>query len=168
MKTQTRQCPAVTLCGLTLRTTNQAEMNPKTAKIGPLVHRFITENVAEHIPNRSQPGTLIAAYSDFVDEDRGEYRYWIGELTDTRDRPAHHELDLLSLPAGEYQQFTTETGPLPSIVIAAWQRIWQMQPHEFDGKRRFSVDYEVYDARCQNPEHATVDLFVSVTRPPLG
>ena len=124
MSTALIQRPALTLCGLSIRTNNQQEMHPDTAKIGPLFQRFMQANVAEHIPQRQAPGTLYAAYSDFSQQDQGDYHYWIGELTQATHIENNSELQLLTLPAGPYQRITTATGPLPDIVIQAWQRIW--------------------------------------------
>jgi predicted transcriptional regulator YdeE len=69
----------------------------------------------------------------------------------------------LVIPASSYQKFTV-VGKLPDVVISAWQQIWKMTPLDFEGKRSYKADFEIYDQRANNPNQATVDIFVGIER----
>ena len=55
----------------------------------------------------------------------------------------------------------SEKGPLPQVIPAAWQRIFQL---ESDGKlrRAYRSDFEIYDQRSQDPADAQVDIYLGL------
>ena len=47
-------------------------------------------------------------------------------------------------------------------MIEAWQKIWAMDEQALEGKRRYAVDFEVFDERCVDPTAAEVDISIGI------
>ena len=137
-------------------------MNPAAAKIGSLVSAYFSNGTADAIKYRVASGLTYAAYTDFESNEHGEYTYFIGEAVSSFDHQDMSRFKTLTIPAGAYQKFTTETGKMPNIVIQAWQTIWQMTPAEFEGSRSYLTDFEIYDQRALDPDHAVVDIYIGI------
>lgn len=153
--------PEIKLVGLSVRTNNKDEMNPKTAKIASVWRDFYELNVAEKIPDRTNKGVLISVYTEYMTDENGPYTYFLGEEVNSfEDAPI--ELDRMVIEDATYQRFTTSTGPMPKIVIDAWMRIWNMSPADFGGTRAYVADFEVYDERASDPANAVVDIYIGV------
>ena len=67
------------LAGITARTSNHAEMNPETAQIGATLYKYISNNLAEKIPNRKKPGITYCVYTEYESDHTGPYTYFVGE-----------------------------------------------------------------------------------------
>jgi predicted transcriptional regulator YdeE len=50
-----------------------------------------------------------------------------------------------------------------NVVIDAWQKIWQMTEHDFEGKRTYVADFEVYDGRAANPNKTVVYIYIGIS-----
>lgn len=149
------------LVGITAQTSFSKEINPLASEIGKTVNKYITEQVAQKIPHRKNPGIIFCAYTDYTDEYKGDYTYFIGEeVTAVSELP--EGMSQIEIPAGTYLKLTTDTGAIPLIIINAWQKIWQLFQGNSHGKRVYKVDFEVYDERAKNPQNAIVDLYVGV------
>lgn len=149
------------LVGITVRTNNQQEMTPMTGKIPGLITRYMQEKIAEKIPNRSHPGTLICAYTHYTQGYQGEYTYFVGEEVSNLG-VVPEGLEALIVPAGSYRKFLAGPGPLPMILIQTWQKIWAIFQAGSNPNRNYRVDFEVYDNRAQNPLMAQVDIYIGV------
>jgi predicted transcriptional regulator YdeE len=160
-KTSTTK-PELKLVGLTTRTNNKNEMNPETAKIGAMVGQFFGGNVMGGVSNRNNPGVTFAVYTDYESDEHGDYTYFIGEEVSSFENVSS-ELQQLTIPAASYQKFTTPSGAMPGVVINAWQQIWKMTPDDFEGKRAYQADFEVYDQRAMDPANTSVDIYIGVT-----
>ena len=147
--------------GLWARTNNQNEMDPAKAKIGAIAGRYWGDQLAAMIPHQLHPGVTIAGYTDFENNEHGEYTYFIGAEVDRVDEIPEGFREFI-IPAGTYCQLTTEPGPMPDVVINAWQAIWQMNENDFGGKRRYATEFEVYDERAQDPENSALDILISL------
>ncbi len=153
--------PDIMLIGVTARTNNQNEMNPQTAKIGPLAGRYWGQNLAGSLLNRKTPGVTFSVYTDYASNEHGDYTYFIGEeVTSFDDVPAGFET--LTIPAAAYQKFTTSTGKLPDIIIQAWMHIWQMSKDQLGGQRAYLADFEKYDQRASDPANAAADIYIGL------
>lgn len=153
--------PEIKLIGLKARTNNKNEMDPQTAKIGKLVNSFFSQNIANQILNRKNPGVTLSVYTEYASNEYGDYTYFIGEEVDSFDNiPAG--LHTLTIPLAKYQKFTTSSGKMPEVVISAWQQIWGMSSHDFGGERAYIADFEVYDQRAQDPLNTSLDIFIGI------
>ncbi|MGB6977326.1 MAG: GyrI-like domain-containing protein [Gammaproteobacteria bacterium] len=153
--------PITQLIGLTIRTNNVDESQPETAKIIKLVQHYWQERIAEQIPHRKNPGVTFSAYTDYASNEHGDYTYFIGEeVSSIANIPQGFET--ATIPAGKYQKFTTESGKIPTVVIQAWQQIWQMSNVQLGGHRNYQTDFEVYDQRANNPNDAILDIYIGI------
>lgn len=153
--------PAMLLVGITVRTNNRDEMDPLTAKIGPTVQRYFEGKLADCIQDRLKPGTTICAYTEYESDYTGDYTYFIGEMVSATNLlpPGFKSL---AVPSQRYIKLTTTPGPMPDVCIQAWQAIWQMSFSELGGSRSYQTDFEVYDNRAADFEHAILDIYVGI------
>jgi predicted transcriptional regulator YdeE len=145
-KTETR-LPEIKLIGITARTNNANEVNPSLAKITPTVQKYFHGGLPAKIPHRTKPETTFCVYTDYESDITGDYTYFIGEEVSSFET-IPDGFETLLIPAQVYTKFTTKPGPMPHVVIEAWQKIWQMTAQDFGSPRRFCADFEVYDERA--------------------
>ncbi|ABS78529.1 AraC family transcriptional regulator (plasmid) [Coxiella burnetii] len=162
MQKQKAQLQKLTLVGLTVRTNNKNEMNPETSKIGRLAADYWSNRVANNIQHRSKPGVTYAVYTDFESDEQGDYTYFIGEAVDSLEDQDLEKFKTITIPASNYQKFTTEPGKMPDVVISAWQAIWAMKESDFGGKRKYIADFEVYDERSADPNNTVIDIYIGI------
>lgn len=155
------QLPEIKLAGITVRTNTKAEFDPLTAKISPCVQDYFHKQGAEKIPHRKNPGTTFSAFTEYESDYTGEYTYFIGEeVSSIHDIPKGLKSHII--PPQTYIKFTTEPGPMPNVVINAWQEIWKMSPETLGRKRRYHTDFEIYDERAKDPQRVVLDLYIGL------
>ena len=152
--------PEIKLVGLKIRTNNDAEFNPKTAKIMQTVENY-AQNFATKSPNLTNPGKLYSVYFEYESDHTGEYSYFFGEKVSDFSNVLEG-LDTCIVPAQTYSKFTTAYGAMPNIVINAWQEIWSMNEQDLKGERNYKADLEVYDQRAQDPINTQVDVLIGI------
>jgi predicted transcriptional regulator YdeE len=103
--------------------------------------RFFASNL-EKIPHRLG-NHIIAIYTDYENEDQGEYTAIVG-VPVSRIETISLNCLAVEIPAGYYQTFTT-MGIDEEAVKAAWQRVWAQPKSKLD--RNFLVDFDVYDEK---------------------
>lgn len=153
--------PGIQLIGVQVRTNNQAESHPATAKIGSTLQRYMQDQIAHLILKRKSPGKTFCVYTDYESDMKGDYTYFIGEEVEEFE-PIPEGLAPCVIPAQTYTRFTTEAGIFPAVVIKAWQEIWRMSEHDLGGARGYQADFEVYDERAQNPQEAVLDIYIGL------
>ena len=161
MKKEFANKPDIKLVGLTTRTNNRQEMDPSTAKIATIAGSFWSQNIAALIPHRKKPGTTFAVYTEYDSDEHGDYTYFIGEEVHSFDHIPSN-LQQLTIPAANYQKFSTPSGKMPAVVIEAWQKIWRMSAEEFGAKRAYQADFEVYDERAQDPNNTCLEIYIGI------
>lgn len=147
------------VAGYLVRTNNADEMNGKS-KIGPLWGRFMQENLAAQIPNRTD-AALTVVYSNYAGDEKGDYDYLLGARVTSIDH-LPSGMSWRKVETGPYAVILTDKGAMPGVLQAAWARIWKMTPTELGGKRTFATDYEVYDQRSANPQDAQVEIHIGL------
>jgi len=162
MKNESTHLDDITLIGITARTSNEREMSPETAKIGGMVAAYFGGQLSEKMLNRKTPGVTYAVYTDYESDEHGEYTYFIGEAVESSEGQDTEAFDIITIPAGAYQKFTTAAGKMPNVVIEAWQKIWAMGPADFGAKRSYLADFELYDGRALDPENTEADIFIGI------
>ena len=150
------------LLDMTARTNNKNEMNPQASKIAQLAGMYWEKQIANQFKNRINPGITYSVYTEYESNENGEYTYFIGEEVRSFDDQDLSKFKSLTIPATTYQKFTTESGKIPDIVIAAWQKIWQMKEKDLEGKRKYIADFEIYDQRAIDPNQAIVDIYIGI------
>ena len=151
----------IKLIGITARTSNAAEMNPNTAKIGATLENFFKTGIAAHIKERKNPGTLFAVYTDYENKKNGQYTYFLGEEVNNFDN-VPQQCEILTIPAQTYVKITSEKGPMPTVCIAMWKNIWEMTPSDLGGERSYKADFEIYDERSNDPLNTILDIYIGI------
>jgi len=145
MHKETLQANEIKLIGLKTRTSNNNESYTANEKIFDLVmNQYYGQASGDKIPNRQNPGIVFAAYTEYETDYNGEYTYFIGEEVTSLDT-VPEGFSTLVVPCGNYTKFTTDSGPMPQIIIEAWSQIWQMTANDFGGTRSYKTDFEVYN-----------------------
>jgi predicted transcriptional regulator YdeE len=152
--------PAFSVIGITIRTNNAKEASVDGV-IGKQWQKFFQEGVPEKIPGRVD-NNFYALYSDYASGRDGDYSVTIGaKVADGTAAPTG--LALKTVPAGNYAVVTSDRGPVVKVVVAAWQRVWQMEDkHEFSSPRAYKTDFELYDQRGVDPQNSQVDLYIGL------
>lgn len=162
MKKEKVELNSLNIIGLTARTNNKDEMDPTKSKIGALVSDYWGNQIGNTFKDRVAPGVTYCVYTDYESDENGEYTYLIGEAVKSLDNQDQSKFKSLVIPPSTYQKFTTESGKIPEIVISSWQKIWQMKEEELGGKRAYLADFEVYDQRASDFNHAVMDIYIGI------
>lgn len=161
MKKTLIELPEMTLVGVAARTSNAAEMNPETAKIGATIQKFFGESLQEKILTKKNPERFFSVYHKYASDFRGDYTYFYGqEVTSLHDLST--PLEAVVIPSQIYMKFTSDPGVMPHVVIDMWQKIWEMTPADLGSERAYQADFEIYDGRSLNPQSAVVDIYVGI------
>ena len=123
--------------GISVRTKNSDEMNPETAKIGQLYHKFDQDITV----NYKEGARVYGVYYGYESDETGEFTVLAGS---DRAESEKVPLEQVTIPAGKYLVFSGR-GEMPQVVIDAWGQIWEYfsgsdTPH----KRAFTTDFENY------------------------
>ena len=148
-----------TVAGIAVRTSNATEMVDK-GQIGRCWARLFQENVLAKIPNKVD-SSIVAVYTDYVSDKRGEYTYVLGaRVSSAAELP--EGMVAKKIPAGRYAVFTTEKGPGPKVVPAAWMSIKSLPTSAVGGDRVYRADFEIYDERAADPQNLQADVYVGI------
>jgi predicted transcriptional regulator YdeE len=149
----------ISVIGIQIRTSNARELSGE-GQIGLLWQRFLAENLAAGIPNRSSESFFVV-YSDYASDENGEYDFLLGcPVSSIENIPAG--MTYAAISTGDYAVFTTETGPVVDVLQAAWRHIWNLAPGDLGRRRAFLTDFEVYDHRAANPASAQVEIHIGL------
>jgi predicted transcriptional regulator YdeE len=144
-----------------LRARQQRQGNDERRRHWQTMAEIVQEGVLQQIPNKVD-SNIYAVYSDYASDKNGEYSLTIGaRVPDGSAVPAG--LVLKTVHAGSYAVVTSDQGPVAKVVVAAWQRVWEMEDkHALGGARAYRTDYEFYDQRAANPQDSQVDLYIGL------
>ena len=151
----------IKLIGVTVRTSNADEANPAIAKIGPFVQNYLAQGFADKIPSRTKPYTTYSVFTEYESDHNGYYTYFLGEEVDSFDN-LPEGFSSLVIPAQKYAKFTNGPGPMPSVCVDLWMKIWQMNESDFGGKRSYIADFEIYDERALDRENTVLDIYIGI------
>ncbi|MBX7145987.1 MAG: GyrI-like domain-containing protein [Alphaproteobacteria bacterium] len=145
---------SLTIVGISVRTTNQNGQAMKD--IGELWNRFIKENIKDKITNKIDD-EVYSVYTDYEGDFTKPYTVIIGcKVPHTNNIPNNMQSKII--PNSTYAVFTAK-GKIPEAIIDTWQTIW----HEAI-KRSYTNDFELYDDRSKNMEHAEVDIYIAINQ----
>ncbi|GIP34515.1 GyrI-like domain-containing protein [Paenibacillus sp. J2TS4] len=144
--------------GISARTSNPREASGE-ALIPGLWRRFYEERVADRIPHSLNPGVTYGIYTDYENGASGMYTLMIGCEAGSNE-PVPEGMAACTVPASKYAVFTTERGEISKIVPRLWQEIWEWDRSH--SRRSFTGDFEYYDARCQDPANAQVEIYIAL------
>jgi len=151
------------LIGITARTNNKLESDPSTQKIAPTIQKYFQESLSKKIHNKKAPGVTYCVYTEYESDFNGDYTYFIGEEVTSFDK-VEEGFETLSLQGQNYAKFTNEPGPMPSVCIDMWQKIWSMDKSELGGERSYMTDFEVYDERSADHQNTVLDIYIGINK----
>lgn len=160
MKQRSVNEDSFSIIGIEGRTNNALEMT-KDGIIPKMWARFYTENVLSKIPAKSDQ-SILAFYTDYQSDKTGDYTFVIGAKVKSTDQIPDGMIAKV-IPSARYEVFTTDKGPVGSVVIQAWQLIWGLEDRgQLEGRRAYKADFEVYDQRAQDPQSSQVDIYIGL------
>lgn len=139
--------------GISVRTTN--ENGQMAQDIPALWNKFMTEGIAEKIPNKIS-NDIYCIYTDYEKDHTKPYTTVLGCKVENLSSVPNGMIAKIFTEAS-YTKFTAQGNILQGMVFNEWIKIWGS-----DLNRSFTADFEVYGQKAQNPEDAEVDIFVAV------
>lgn len=159
-KTQTT-LGSIRLFGIQERTNNLSEMNPLSAKILKTVTQYHSGEYGHKIEGRiSHPRRIFCCYTEYESDFMGDYTFFIGEEASAL-ATCPKDMSELLIQHQDYSKFTTNKGPMPLVVINAWQQIWTMSDEHLGGTRNYQTDFEIYNEDF-NPGSASVEIYIGL------
>jgi len=150
--------PQIHVIGVEVRTRNDLEANPVTAKIPGLWRRFFQENLAAEIENRKDANVLFGAYTNYQSDHTGYYSLLIGaEVSKLEMIP--QGMAGITIPATEYLVFPAP-GKIPEAIMTAWGNIWKYFPQDAPCQRAYTTDFELY--RTNHDGQTQGEIYIAV------
>lgn len=139
--------------GVTVNTTNE---NGQSAQdIGALWNKFMSEGIANKIPNKIEE-SVFSIYTNYEGDHTKPYDTILGckvsSLENVPEGMVGQHFD-----GGTYAKFVSKGDLTKGVVFGTWSEIWQKNLD-----RVFTADFELYGERAQNPTDAEVDVLVAI------
>lgn len=138
--------------GISVRTSNAN--GAAATDIPALWNRFRSENIGAKIDNKSG-NEVYSIYTDYEGDHTQPYTTVIGYAVEHLDH-IPEGMRGLTIAGGPYERHHLKGNLLQGLVYNAWVAIWNKEI-----PRAYTADFEVYGAGAQNPEDATVDIFIA-------
>jgi len=169
MTSQIKELPEAIACsGISVRTTNNAEISHDTAKLGRLWQKFY-QNYAGELPEGED---IYGIYHNYESDDlAGAFDVVASwktaseqedQLDSSDSKIAANMSDVVevNIPAGKYLVFSEE-GHMPNTVMNAWESAWEyFNTADCEHTRMFNVDFEHYIGG--NLEYGKVDVYIGI------
>lgn len=168
MTPQIKELTTALACkGISIRTTNIAEISHETAKLGRLWQKFYQDQAGLLIDNAD----IYGIYHNYESDDEiGAFDVVAGwelgsqegesEETGTEATAYNGTKVAVTIPAGKYLLFSEE-GYMPNTVMNAWEKVSEyFNSSSCEHIRSFNVDFERYIDG--NLEYGQVDLYIGV------
>ncbi|WP_394747733.1 GyrI-like domain-containing protein [Spongiimicrobium salis] len=144
---------ALTLVGITVRTTNQ---NQKAMKdIPELWKQFMEEKIGDKVPNKVD-NTMYALYTDYEGDHMQPYTMLLGYQVENLDN-VDEALTVKMVPEANYAKFTAKGDLTKEAVYDAWVNIWNT-----DLNRAYTHDLEIYGEKAVNPTDGEAEILIAI------
>lgn len=141
------------IIGIDLLTSNKN--NKATTEIADLWQRFIIENITEKIPNKVD-NTIYSLYTDYEGDHTQPYRAILGcAVKHLNEIPEGMVGKLFN--GGNYIKTNAKGDLMKGLIVNHWMKIWEM-----DLNRAYTVDFEVFGEKANNPSNAEVDFYIAI------
>lgn len=141
------------LIGIEIRTTN--ENNKAAEAIPKLWQRFMSEDIANKIPNKVSDD-IYSLYTEYESDYTKPYTTVLGCRVNSLEEIPDGMVGK-SFKGGTYLKSTAKGDLMKGVVIEHWKKIWEM-----DLKRLYTADFEIYGAKAHNPSEAEVEFYLAV------
>lgn len=143
-----RHIEKLMVAGLGVRTNNNNEMNPETAKIGQLWDDYQDKNILGKTFNKANKSSMYGVYSDYESDVNGDYTVTVAvEVTKPKNA--------IIIKNQRYLVFSKE-GELPEIVIECWKDVWEYFEKDSEYERAYTIDFEKYS------KENFIEIYVSI------
>jgi predicted transcriptional regulator YdeE len=136
--------------------------SPETAAadIPALWQRFMQDDLANQVPQRSDDPATYAVYCDYQSDYRGPYTLLLGVAV-KHGAPVPDQMRRTRIPSGHYASFHVEGDPAQVI----WQT-WQHINERWDARnqRRYVADFERYAPEALPGGAVKADVVVGLVR----
>lgn len=150
-----KQIEAFNIIGITVRTTNKDGQAAKD--IGALWQKFMSEDILDKIPHKID-NTIYSLYTEYDGDYTQPYTTLLGCKVSNLDTIPKGMVGK-SFNESNYVKFISKGDLTKGAVYESWVKIWKT-----DLNRAYTVDFEVYGKKAQNPENAEVSIFVSILK----
>lgn len=141
------------LIGIGIQTTN--ENNQAAKEIAELWQRFMSEGILAKIPNKVE-NAIYSLYTDYESDHTKSYTAILGcKVKNLNEIP--EGMIGKSFDGGQYIKTTAKGDLTKGLIVNHWSKIWEM---DFD--RAYTVDFEVFGEKAQNPPDAEVEFYVAI------
>ncbi len=149
----TQKIQKFNVIGISVRTTN--ENGQAGQDIPTLWNKFMTEGIAEQIPNKTDH-SIYCIYTEYEKDHTKPYTTILGCKVES----------LETIPSGMmgktfeeaiYTKHIAKGNILQGIVFNEWTKIWNSALD-----RTFTADFEVYGEKAKDTENAEVEIFIAV------
>lgn len=142
------------IIGIAVRTTNENGQGAKD--IGELWGKFMTENIMNAIPNKVD-NTIYSLYTDYESDHTKPYTTVLGcKVENLKTIP--EGMVGKTFEGGNYVKITSKGDLTKGLIANEWMKIWKI-----DLDRVYTVDFETYGEKAQNPTNAEVDILIATT-----
>ena len=139
--------------GITVTTTNE---NGQSAQdIGQLWGKFMSEAMAEKIPNKID-SSILSIYTNYQGDHTQPYDTILGCKVDSLDHIPEGMVGR-SFDGGTYTKFISKGDLTQGAVFNTWKEINAQKLN-----RVFAADFELYGEKAQNPTDAEVEVYVGI------
>lgn len=147
------QIESRTIVGYKVRTKNDREMEPATAKIGELWAKFTTDIA----PNLGTDNVGYGVYTEYETDHTGAFDVLAGSTPYEGSKNAG--LSQVVLAEGDYLVFSG-VGELPQAVINVWsEQIWPyFDKNSCSHERAYTTDFELYKGA------EAVDIYIAIKK----
>jgi len=147
------QIESFNVIGIAVRTTN--ENGQSGQDIGQLWGKFMSEGIAEKIPNKMD-ANVFSIYTNYEKDHTKPYDTILGcKVSSLEEIP--DGMVGQSFEGGTYGKFVSKGDLTKGVVFGTWTEIWEQ-----DLDRVFTADFEIYGEKAQNPTDAEVDVLVAI------
>ena len=139
--------------GISVRTTN--ENGQAGQDIPALWDNFMNNGIIDKIPNKID-NSIYCIYTEYEKDHTKPYTTILGcKVSNLENIP--NEMIGKTFQEATYAKHIAKGNILQGMVFNEWTKIWNS-----DLQRSFTVDFEVYGEKAQNPENAEVDIFIAI------
>ncbi|SCW36966.1 Predicted transcriptional regulator YdeE, contains AraC-type DNA-binding domain [Paenibacillus tianmuensis] len=158
--TRVEERPSFTLAGISVVTTNEAELSGQ-GKIGKLFEQFHSTDIAGQLGIQIQQNGHYSCYFNYEQGVAGQYEVMVGvHVREPLQDQYPDFVKTFTVPAAKYAVFVTERGPIIEMVQRAWADIWQWSQQP-GNDRAFTGDFEYYGPNI-DPNNGQAEIYIAL------
>ncbi|CAK66670.1 unnamed protein product (macronuclear) [Paramecium tetraurelia] len=158
------QLDSFTIIGIQRNIIQKDEVDPLKAQIGKTFDEYYSKQLYDQIPNRLHPMRTHCLYfelSDGQDWLEMKYKIVVGELVSEVTNVPEGMVSM-QVPAHRFCRFDCGPGPIPDVVIEAWQTLGKLNPQDFGEDRTHDFELEVYPEDQLDRNSMKFQLYIGI------